>query len=76
MSTITDPSRDPGAVVLSVILPADLGDALDRAAGEFLTSRAGFARRVLADNLRQSGHLAPLPTPRRYRAKRRQEAAV
>lgn len=75
MSTITDPSRDPGAVVLSVILPADLADALDHAAGECLTSRAGHARQIIASGLRQSGHLAPLLPPRRHRARRRPEAA-
>jgi hypothetical protein len=75
MPLTTDPSRDPGAVVLSVILPADLGDALDRAAGECLTSRAGHARRIIAAALRESGHLAPLLPPRRHRVKRRSEAA-
>lgn len=63
------------AIILSVILPADIGDALDRAAGEFLTSRAGYARRLLAASLRESGHLAPF-APRRYRARRRSETAT
>jgi hypothetical protein len=73
MSTPANPSAGPDCYVLSVVLPGNIGDALDRAAGECLTSRAGHARRLLAAALRESGHLAPLPTPRRYRAQRRSE---
>lgn len=72
MTNTTNGGSD--AVILSVILPADVGDALDQAAGECLTSRAGHARRILAAALRQSGHLAPLLPPRRHRARRRSEA--
>ena len=74
MSTHTYP-QGSDAVILSVILPADIGAALDQAAGECLASRAGHARRLLASALRESGHLAPLTPSRRYRAARRLEAA-
>ncbi len=70
MTTHTDP-HGSDAIILSVILPSDIGAALDQAAGECLTSRAGHARRILASALRESGHLEPFTPPRRYRGKRK-----
>lgn len=70
-----DPTNGANSVIVSVILPAEIAEALDHAAGESLTSRAGHARRLLAAGLRESGHLAPLPAPRRLRATRREVAA-
>ena len=68
-----NPSNGADSVIVSIILPGELAEALDQAAGENLTSRAGHARRLLASALRASGHLAPLPAPRRLRATRHEK---
>ena len=59
MSTSPSPSY-PGGSIVSVILDSDITNALDQLCGETLSSRAGLVRRVLAEALRDSGHLPAL----------------
>lgn len=63
-------------VLAQAWLDGALCSALDQAARDGRDSRAGYLRRIIVESLRTSGHLDPIPTPRRYRAKRRSEATA
>ena len=75
MSTQPAPPPAAGAIV-SVILDSTITDALDAVCGETLSSRAGFVRRVLAEALRGSGHLPPLPSSPRPMGRHRPNATL
>ncbi|UIN36388.1 hypothetical protein [Methylobacterium oryzae] len=75
MKSHDDPNGDLNSKPLSVILPSHIAEALDAAAGDALCGLATLARQLIASGLRESGHLAPLQAPRRYRGKRKAEAA-
>lgn len=75
MSAAVNSETRTAHVLAQAWLDPALCSALDQAARDARDTRAGYLRRIIIESVRLSGHLDPVPTPRRHRVKRRSEVA-
>lgn len=69
--TSTTPHAGGEPIIVTMSLDGPIALALDQARAEMMSSRAGMVRRFVADALRTSGHLPPVPTGPRPLARTR-----